>query len=183
MAARPEHREASIEAIGSGADEWLEIAGTAIKQPDPTSAAVPRRGIQVAMNTNAKGVLRLVSRGTIGMQDACGPNAPVPAADASWATCNGVHWFDMRIDRMSTVDEPDRAALAADCEKELRPERQTVLAKTAARQQRFYQAQRILADNLPVIYFAVPHRGPPHRAGGRPMLAGSPSRGCSRQAP
>jgi ABC-type transport system substrate-binding protein len=25
-----------------------------------------------------------------------------------------------------------------------------------ARQQLFYQAQRILADNLPVIYFAVP---------------------------
>ena len=131
VTARPEHRQALVDAIGSGEDEWLEIAGTAMKRPDQSYAPLLRRGIQIAVYTNPKGVLRFVSRGTIARRDACGPNALAPAGDAAWATHNAVRWIDMRIDRMSTVDEPDLVALAADCEAELRGQRQAVLATGA----------------------------------------------------
>jgi hypothetical protein len=131
VTARPEHRQAVVDGIGSGEDEWLEIAGTAMTRPDQSVAALLRRGIQIAVYTSPQAVLRFVSRGTISMRDACGPNALPPGPDAASATYYAVRWVDMRIDGVSRVGEPDLGALAAECEKELRRERHAVLADEA----------------------------------------------------
>ena len=131
VTARPEHRQALVDAIGSGEDAWLEIAGTAMTRPDQSVAPLLRRGIQIAVYTSPQAVLRFVSRGTIAIRDACGPNALPPGADAASATYYAVRWVDMRIDGVSRVDEPDLGALAAECEKELRRERHAVLADEA----------------------------------------------------
>ena len=64
-----------------------------------------------------------------------------------WLSSGGAHVWNM-----------EQAAPATPWEKDLDALMQKMAAERdlAARQQLFYQAQKILSDNLPVIYFAVP---------------------------
>ena len=64
-----------------------------------------------------------------------------------WLSSGGAHVWNMEQDAPATAWEKEIDALM---------HRVAVERDLAARQKAFFQAQKLLSDNLPVIYFAVP---------------------------